>query len=276
MNRNNASIFNLRAIAGLALILASGASALAQETPSAEDLAKKLANPIAALISVPLQFNYDADIGPTDEGERISLNIQPVIPLSLNDNWNVISRTIIPLIDQEDIFPGAGSQSGVGDVVQSLFFSPKAPTASGWIWGVGPVALIPTGTDNLLTADKWAIGPTAVALKQDGPLTYGFLGNHLESVAGEDSRADVSASLLQPFITYTTPKAVSYTLQTESTYDWNAEQWSIPVVGVLSKVFNFGGQLVSLGVGVKYYAESSDGGPEGLGGRVAVTFLFPK
>lgn len=106
---------------------------------------------MAALISVPLQLNCDGDIGPADRGERWTLNIQPVIPISLNDDWNLISRTIVPVLAQQDIFPGAGSHSGIGDVVQSAFFSPTAPTASGWIWGAGPALLIPTGSDDLLT-----------------------------------------------------------------------------------------------------------------------------
>jgi hypothetical protein len=103
-----------------------------------QELAKKLSNPVAALISVPFQLNIDHDIGPEDAGDRMTLNIQPVVPISLSENWNLISRTILPVVDQQDIFPGAGDQFGLGDVVQSVFFSPKAPTAGGWIWGAGP------------------------------------------------------------------------------------------------------------------------------------------
>ncbi len=136
------------------------------------DLAMQLSNPVAALISVPLQLNYDQDIGPADDGDRWLLNVQPVIPFSLNDDWNLISRTILPVVRQSDIFPGAGTQTGVGDVVQSIFFSPTAPTASGWIWGAGPVLLLPTGSNDLLTTDKWGAGPTAVVLKQSNARNY--------------------------------------------------------------------------------------------------------
>jgi len=118
---------------------------------------------------MPLQLNFDDNIGPLDQGSRVTLNIQPVIPITLNEDWNLISRTILPVISQKDIFPGSGSQSGLGDTIQSLFFSPAEPTASGWIWGAGPAFLLPTASDDLLGTGKWGAGPTAVALKQQGP-----------------------------------------------------------------------------------------------------------
>lgn len=248
----------------------------ASSAPSAEDLAKKLANPVAALISVPLQLNYDAGIGPADDGERWTLNVQPVVPISLNADWNLISRTIVPVIDQSDIVPGAGSQFGIGDTVQSLFLSPVAPSAGGWIWGVGPVFLLPTGTDDLLTTDRWGAGPTAVALRQQGPWTYGLLANHIWSFAGDEDRGDVNTTFVQPFLTYTTPTAWSYTLQTESTYDWEGEQWAVPINGVVTKVTKIGGQLVSVGAGVRYWADGPDSGPQGWGARLIFTLLFPR
>ena len=241
-----------------------------------EALAKQLANPIASLVSVPLQFNWDQDIGPVDDGSRIFLNAQPVLPFSISEDWNLISRTILPVVSQEDIFPGAGSQFGLGDTVQSLFFSPKAPTSNGWIWGVGPVLLIPTGTDDLLSAEQWGAGPTAVALKQRGPWTYGALVNHVWSFAGDSDRPDVNNTFLQPFVSYTTPSAWTYALNTESTYNWDAEEWNVPVNLMASKVTRWGNQLVSVQGGLRYYLESTDGGPEGLGLRFAVTLLFPK
>lgn len=243
---------------------------------SSEELAKKLANPIASLISVPFQLNFEQDIGPLDAGDRTTLNIQPVAPFSLNDDWNIISRTILPVISQSDIAPGLGSQSGVGDIVQSVFFSPKAATSSGWIWGAGPVFLIPTGSDTYLTADKWAAGPTAVALKQQGPWTYGALANHLWSFAGDDARQDLSNTFLQPFVSYTTPKGVSYTLQTESTYNWKDSQWTVPVFAGAAKVIRVGNQMLQIGGGLRYYVESSPSSPEGLALRLNFVLLYPK
>lgn len=245
------------------------------EGESSEELAKKLSNPIASLISVPLQGNYDENIGPSRSGQRFTLNIQPVIPVELNKDWNLISRTILPVIDQRDVFPGAGDQSGIGDLVQSFFFSPKAPTADGWIWGAGPVLLLPTGSDDLLSARKWGAGPTAVVLKQETGWTFGMLFNHIWSFAGERDRSYVSSTFLQPFLSYTTKDAWTFTLNTESTYDWNAERWSVPINGSIAKLVRFGKQPVSLGLNARYWAESPDTGPHGWGVRFVLTFLFP-
>lgn len=150
-------------LSGLGLLLLSTCVG----AQNADELAKQLSNPIASLTSVPMQFNYDDGFGADEDGSRFSVNVQPVIPVSISDEWNMISRTIIPLISQDEIQPGAGSQSGVGDVLQSLFFSPKALTGSGWTWGVGPALLVPTASDDLLGADKWAGGPTCGCAQAD-------------------------------------------------------------------------------------------------------------
>lgn len=275
MSRDRFPSFLHFASASVIAVAVLAATPLAAQDDAAA-MAKKLANPVAALISVPLQLNYDSGFGPVEEGEKWLLNIQPVVPISISEKWNLISRTILPVVDQSDLFPGSGSQFGLSDIVQSLFFSPKEPTASGWILGAGPVFLLPTGTDDLLTTDKWGAGPTAVVLKQQGRWTYGALGNHLWSFAGNDDRADVNATFVQPFLTYGTPKAWSFTLATESTYDWDNAQWSVPVVAAVSKVTKIGSQLISVGGGLKYWADGPENGPEGFGYRFVVTLLFPK
>ncbi|MFQ5344374.1 MAG: transporter [Mariprofundus sp.] len=262
-------------LSGLLLGLASFTAPALAET-SNEELAKKLANPIASLISLPIQYNTDQKIGQAETGTRQLTNIQPVIPFSLNDDWNLISRTIVPVISQKDIFAGAGKQSGFGDVIQSAFFSPKQPTATGWIWGAGPVLLLPTASDPLLGAEKWGMGPTAVALKQNGPWTYGLLANHIWSVGGKSSRANINATFLQPFLSYTTPTATTLSLSTESTYDWRSNRWVVPVNLQISQVLKLGGQLISIQAGGRYWAATTPASPKGFGARLSLTFLFPK
>jgi hypothetical protein len=241
----------------------------------AEGLAKKLANPVASLISVPVDIDYDSDIGPEDEGERITVVAKPVIPFSLNENWNLITRTIIPYVDIEDLYPGFGSESGLSDIQMSLFLSP-AKAKNGVIWGAGPILLLPTASEDILGTEKWGAGPTGVVLKQAGPLTYGMLVNHVWSYAGDDDRDDVSSSFVQPFFSYTTKTATSFTLQTESTYNWETEEWSVPVNAIAAQVFRIGPQLIQLKAGVRYWADSPDSGPEGWGFKGAFVLLFPK
>jgi hypothetical protein len=254
------------------------ASAPAEPKDDAASLALKLANPVAALISVPLQMNFDGDIGPKvageRQGERISLNIQPVIPIRLNSDWNMISRTILPVVWQNNIIPGSGSQFGLGDTVQSLFFSPAVPR--GAIWGVGPVLLVPTGTDPLLSGGKWGGGPTGVVLKQLGTVTIGGLANHIWSFAGNSARNDISTTFVNPFISNALKSGFTYGLVADITYDWKGDRWTMPVSFTASQVTKIGGQLVSIGGGLRYYAVANEFSPHGFAGRFTVTLLFPK
>ena len=240
-----------------------------------QDLAKQLSNPIASLISVPIQGNYDSDIGSADTGDRLQFNVQPVMPISIGDGWNMISRTILPIVYQDEISPGAGNQFGLGDTVQSLFFSPKEIGPGGIIWGAGPVFLVPTGTESLLSSGKWGAGPTAVVLKQTGPLTVGFLGNHIWSFSGSDRTSEVSTTFMQPFVSYTTPDAWTFSLNTETGYNWTTDEWSVPINASVSKLTVLGKQPVSLFAGLRYWAVSPDTAPEAFGARFGITFLFP-
>ena len=253
---------------------ASGQEAIGH-TADADALAKQLSNPVAALISVPLQFNYDDGYGAGGDGERYTLNIQPVAPFSISKDWNVISRTILPVISQDDVVAG-DNQSGLGDTTQSFFFSPKAPTASGWIWGAGPAFLLPTATEDELGTEQWAIGPTIVALKQtqDG-WTYGALWNYLVSVAGDDDRADVNSTFFQPFLAKALRGGRTVTINLESSYDFEGEHWNVPLNLVYSKVTKIGGHMVSFAGGARYYLDTPPGGPD-WGLRFVVTLLYPK
>lgn len=275
ISRNVKWSFSLRQLT-VTVALVTGLHSGAQ-AESSGDLAKAALNPIAALISLPIQANFDENLGQQDKGSKWQTNVQPVIPFSISQDWNLISRTIVPLIDQEDMAPGGVlDASGVGDVTQSLFFSPKAPTADGWIWGAGPVLLAPTASDKVLGGEKWGLGPTAVVLRQHDGWTYGALANHIWSVAGESHRDDISATLLQPFLSYTTQTYTTFGVNTESTYNWKGETWSVPINLFVTQMLRLAGQPLTIQLGARYWADSPVGGPEGWGGRVALTLLFPK
>jgi len=277
MRGNAVGVSRIRLALLAGVVMSAGTTgAIAGDGSSEAEIAKQLNNPVAALISVPFQFNYDKDLGPTEKGERTLLNIQPVIPIGLNAEWNVISRTILPVIKLEDVPPG-NDEDGIGNVLQSFFFSPKAETSSGWIWGVGPALSLRTTTDELLGPEKWSAGPTAVALKQQHGWTYGALVNHQWSYAGNGDATDVDASFVQPFVSYTTATHTSFTVNSESTYDWEGNDWSVPVNFMVSQVFKLGGQLMSLQLGARYWADTpEDVGPEGWGARLTYTLVFPK
>ncbi|HEY6814803.1 MAG TPA: hypothetical protein VI168_04615 [Croceibacterium sp.] len=232
----------------------------------------KVANPISDLISVPLQSNYDCCYGPED-ASRYTLNVQPVIPLRLSDDMRLITRTIIPFISQGETVAGQGGVTGFGDVTQSFFFSPThAPP--GLILGAGPVLLWPIGKAELGT-EKFGAGPTVLIARQASGTTMGLLANQIWSYAGDASRADVSLMTLQPFLSHTLPDTTSFTLNSETTYDWHADQWTVPINFMVGHLFKAGEQRFNLQGGVRYYAERPDGGPE-WGLRLAVTLLFPE
>ena len=182
---------------------------------------------------------------------------------------------IVPVVYQDDVIANS-SQFGLGDTTPSFFFSRKQPTAGGWIFGFGPVLLLPTATDDLLGTKKWGAGPTGLALRQtDTGWTYGALVNHLWSFAGDDDRADISSTFVQPFLAKQFAGGRTLTLNAESTYDWKSEQWTVPVNLVYSKVTRIGHQTLSFAGGVRGYADAPDGGPD-WGLRFVVTLLYPQ
>ncbi len=243
-------------------------SAPAFAADDATALAKELANPIANLISVPFQFNVDFGGGQNGDGQSYLLKFQPVIPFRLNDDWNVISRTIVPFAYSRDMF--ASDFGGVADTTQSFFFSPSKPDPGGLIWGIGPTFSVPTATDPRLGSSVWGAGVTGVALVQKGAWTVGTLASQTWSVEGNS----INVTFLQPFVSYAFGQGESITLNTESTYDWTAEQWTVPINLSYQRVVKFGTQPVSLQFGGRYYVETPAGGPV-WGIRAGLTYLFP-
>jgi hypothetical protein len=259
---------------GVGVCLCAASSAAFAE--DADSVAKQLANPVSALISVPLQFNWDTGLAANGLGDKWLLNIQPVIPITLNDRWNVISRTIVPLVAQSDVVPGDPHQSGLGDITQSLFFAPREPLGGGWIVGFGPALLAPSATDSSLGNGKWGLGPTAVALRQTADAwTFGLLWNHIWSFAGSRNRPGLDSTFLQPFVSKGLGQGITAGANLEANYDWEGRHWVVPMNLTVSKVTRIGAQMVSIGGGVRYYFESPSGGPD-WGLRATFTLLFPR
>ena len=254
---------------------AEGTAATADAGASA--LAKQLSNPVASLISVPFQLNWDSGVGP-DNDTRFLINFQPVMPFSISKDWNFIARTIVPIVSQPT--PSASSDGtatfGISDILFSGFFSPAVP--KGLIWGVGPVLMLPTTADPYLGTEKWGAGPTVLLLKQTGPWTLGLLANQVWSFAGDDKRPDVNQSFVQPFIAYAKPNGVTYNVNTESAANWEAasgQEWTVPINFTVSKIVKLGKKPMSIGGTYGFYAQSPDGGPEWKL-RTTLTLLFPK
>jgi len=244
------------------------------QVDGASALAQKLSNPLANLISVPLANNFDFKVGP-DDGWRLTSQFQPVIPISLNENWNVISRTIVPVIYQNDVAGQSGSQFGLGDTVQSFFVSPQNTpvTSLGRLtWGVGPIITLPTSTHDRLGAGEWGLGPTGVILFQTKHWTYGALASHTWSVGN----AKISASYLQPFVSYSAQGGVSYAVSSELTYNWHSDDLTGPINVGVSKVTTLGQQPISLGAKLRWWAFDKPYTPQGLGFALSLTFIFPK
>ena len=245
------------------------------EGNNAQDLAKAAQNPVADLISLPLQNNTNFGVGPGDDMQDI-LNVQPVVPLKLNADWNLITRTIFPLIYQPELVPGYGDEFGLGDINMSLFLSPAKPDKI--IWGVGPALSFPTATNAVLGTEKWSAGPTAVALKIQGPWVVGALASNLWSYAGEENREDVNQFLLQYFINYNLPEGWYLSSAPIITADWKADsgdQWTVPFGGGFGKIFRIGKQPMNAQAQAFYNLEKPDNAADWTL-RLQLQFLFPK
>lgn len=240
----------------------------------AAEMAKKLANPVASLISLPFQNNTDVGIG-EHNGSKNTLNIQPVIPIKLSPKLNLIARVILPVISQHDITNEDTRENGLSDVLASAFISP-ADAKNGVVWGAGPAFLVPTATDELLGTQKLGVGPTALVLKQAHGLTFGALVNQIWSVAGNDQRADVNQMFLQPFLVYNWKSGAGIGLNAEMTQNWEASTSSVFINPSVSGVTKLGKQIVSLMIGPRIHVAAHNGSKADFGVRAALTFVFPK
>ena len=267
--------------AGLLAALAAAAlhvvPAVAQESDAA-NLAKAAQNPIANMISVPFQYNINFDTGPLG-GTQHLLNIQPVYPVTLNAEWNLITRTIVPVLSQPAYTTAQDREFGLGDIQFSAFFSPSKPV-NGWVWGVGAIAQLDTATDDRLGQGAWGLGPTAVALHLGKSWVYGALINNVWSVARDDGRPAVNQMLLQPFVNYNFPNAPGRYLSFSPIIvaNWKADsgqQWTIPLGLGIGQIFRIGQQPMNLQAGFYYNVEHPDDGSR-YQVRLQLQFLFPK
>jgi hypothetical protein len=261
----------------LAALVIFASSASAQSSPQAgdeqQDLAKQLANPISSLVSLPFQFNWEQNVGPNDQ-TRFVLNVQPVMPFSMNEDWNLIARVIVPFVSQPPLVEGGTAAFGVSDVFASFFVSP----AHGWlIWGVGPAISLPSTTVTTLGTEKWSAGPTAVVLKQTGPWTVGALWNQVWSFSGNPARDDVNQMFLQPFLSYQATRTLTLTVQSEATANWKVEEsrWTAPINVIASKLSTFGTFPASYQFGIGGFVAHPDVGPSWKI-RGAIVILLPR
>ena len=263
------------------------APALAQQ--STEELAKAAQNPVADMISLPFQNNTNFDYGPDDDIQNI-LNIQPVWPFRIAPDWNLITRTILPVIYQPDlavpvkVAPGVvedvtiDGAFGLGDLNETLYFSPAKPGKV--IWGVGPTFTLPTATDDVLGSGKWSAGPAFVVLTMPGHWVLGALITNQWSFAGDSDRADVNAMLLQYFINYNLKKGWFLSSSPINTANWEAssdDRWTIPIGGGVGRIFHAGNQAMMALVGAYYNVVKPDNVPAANWQlRIQVQLLFPK
>lgn len=260
-------------IAAALIMLAVSQGSQAQDA-SADELAKKAQNPIASMISVPIQSNIDFDWGPNSDTFAVS-NIQPVLPFKLNDNWNLVTRTILPIVSQPGLTPGQSRKWGTSDTLITAFFVPAE--SADWTWGVGPVVQLPTTSDSRLGKDEWGGGISAVALTMPGRWVVGGLISNLWGIS-EDPGNEINLFTLQPFVNYNFDKGWYFTFSPIISANWEAasgQKWTVPIGGGLGKIFKIGSQAMSAQAHYYYNIEKPDiTGDWSI--RLQLQFMFPK
>jgi hypothetical protein len=242
----------------------------AKSAPTAEEIAKKLANPIASMISVPMQSNTDVGIG-ADNGSKLVFNVQPVIPFALGPKLNLITRWIVPFVSQFDVKGSNTSQAGFGDATISAFLG---PSQSKVVWGVGSAFIVPIASDDALAGKKWGVGPSFIVLKQSNGWTVGALANYIASVAGDADRPDLSSTFINPFLAYNWKSGAGLTMLGEYTHDFTNDIDVIVLMPQLSAVSKFGDQLAQFAIAPRLHVAPDGHAQYGL--RASFTLVFPK
>jgi len=244
---------------------------------SAEELAKLAQNPVGNLISLPFQNNTNLHYGPERKAQNI-LNIQPVIPISVNDDWNIITRTIVPVISMPSLYPGDDRTNGIGDTVFTAFLSPAKPGSL--IWGAGPVVQLPTNSNAELGNNNWGLGPSFVVLHLDkgSPWVYGVLANNIWSLTSDQRGGSYNNGLIQPFVNYNFEGGLYLVSAPIATVNWKADddnKWTVPLGGGVGKIFHFGKLPVNMQLSAYYNVITPDNGPDWQI-RAQVQLMFPK
>jgi hypothetical protein len=274
--------YTSRLCAIMLIILLNTFAVLAQNDTSkpkpaatdAAEVAKKLANPIASLVSVPFQNNLDVGIG-DHHGSRNTLNIQPVIPLSLSSKLNLIARVVLPVVSQQDVTAEGAKQSGLADAIVSAFFSPAA-ARNGTVWGAGPCFLVPNATNDMLATKKLGVGPTAVILKQAHGWTVGALINQIWSVAGDKERTDINQMFFQPFAGYNWKSGAGLVVNSEMTQNWQGDTFTAFINPMVNGITKIGKQMVQLQIGPRIPVAAPKGNKADFGVRASLVLVFPK
>jgi len=262
---------------GLLLCATLLAAGFASAELSPEELAKLAQNPVGNLISVPFQNNTNLNYGPEEKTQNI-LNIQPVVPISVDPNWNVITRTILPVISMPELGPNVGSQQGIGDTTFTAFLSPANP--GHWIWGAGPVVQVPTHNSKELGNDNWGMGPSFVVLhlEHGDPWVYGVLMNNVWSLSKDKEGGSFNDGLMQPFVNYNFSGGLYLTSSPIMTVDWKArssDQWTVPIGGGVGKIFHLGKLPVNSQIAAYYNVEKPEFGADWQI-RAQIQLMFPK